>query len=183
MTLLPRLPAVGRSVPEHGILVSVEADPGLRDRGERLKRLHQTVEALLNESGTILSSITSQGSPDVSLIQMDRNSAKLAEAVQEYREQSASFLDYLREQARKIEESNRKAAMAEKRSGTQRDQAKIQELSEELTRDLRLERVDKAMKELLDFLSDDEFFAENASTGRRRRLRTLQNAINKALEK
>ena len=53
----------------------------------------------------------------------------------------------------------------------------------ELTRDLRLERVDNAIKELLDFLSDADFFAANASTGRKRRLRALQNAIEGALQK
>jgi hypothetical protein len=48
---------------------------------------------------------------------------------------------------------------------------------------MRLQRVDSAIKELLDFLADADFFAANASTGRRRRLRSLQNAIEKALEK
>jgi len=73
--------------------------------------------------------------------------------------------------------------MSEQGSRTRVGQARIQELSEVLTLTLRLERVDKAIKELLDFLSDSEFFAANASTGRRRRLRTLQNAIDKALQK
>jgi hypothetical protein len=67
--------------------------------------------------------------------------------------------------------------------GLGRDEARIQELSEQLTTDLRLKRIDNARKELLDFLSDAEFFAAYASTGRRRRLRSLQNAIDQARQK
>ena len=73
--------------------------------------------------------------------------------------------------------------MSEKSTRAPRDDARIQKLSEDLTRDLRLQRVDGAIKELLDFLSDAEFFAANASTGRKRKLRALGNAIEKALVK
>jgi hypothetical protein len=73
--------------------------------------------------------------------------------------------------------------MSEKRTRAPRDDARLQKLSDDLTRDLRLERVDNAIKELLDFLSDADFFAANASTGRKRRLRALQNAIEAALQK
>jgi len=94
-------------------------------------------------------------------------------------EQAGIFIEYLR----KLKESNRRSDMAEKRSPPQRSQAQIQELSEQLNTKLHLDRVDNAIKELLDFLADAEFFATNSPTGRRRRLRTLQNAIEKALQK
>jgi hypothetical protein len=62
-------------------------------------------------------------------------------------------------------------------------QAEIEALSEELNTTLRLERADDAIKELLSFLADAGFYAANATTGRERRLRQLQNAIEKALAK
>ena len=94
-------------------------------------------------------------------------------------EQIGTFIEHLRN----VKESNSRSKMAEKRSGPQRSQAQIQELSEQLNTNLRLDRIDKAIKELLDFLADAEFCAANSPTGRRRRLRTLQNAIEKALQK
>jgi hypothetical protein len=107
----------------------------------------------------------------------------LAASLEDYLQQNAALLDYTREQLRKIEEANRRTTMADKRSQTARNDARILEVSEELTTKLRLERVDGAIKELLDFLSDTDFFAANASQGRRRRLKTLSNAIEKALQK
>jgi hypothetical protein len=62
-------------------------------------------------------------------------------------------------------------------------QAEIEALSEELNTTLRLDRADDAVKELLAFLADEDFYAANATTARQRRLRQLQNAIAKALEK
>jgi hypothetical protein len=89
-----------------------------------------------------------------------------------------------REEARKLAEEQAREtepAMTEKRSSPPRDQARIEKLSEELSLNLRLERVDDAIKEVLSFIADTEFFAANASTGRKRRLRSLENAIHKAL--
>lgn len=70
--------------------------------------------------------------------------------------------------------------MTTKRSGSKK-QAEVEAISEELNTTLRLGRADEAIKELLAFVEDGDFFARNASTGRRRRLRSLQNALAKAL--
>ena len=141
------------------------------------------MEALLGQTATALDALTSQPPTETTLRQLDRLRARLEEAVENYMNRNTSLLDSMREQARRIEEESRRAAMSEKRSRPATDQDRIQELSEELTKNLRLERIDAAIKELLDFLSDDEFYAVNAFTGRRRRLRTLQNALEKALAK
>jgi hypothetical protein len=141
------------------------------------------MEALLGQSATAFEALTSQPPTAATVRQLDRLRARLEEAVKNYLNRNTGLLDSMREQARRIEEESRRAAMTEKRSRPARDQTRIQELSEELTTNLRLERIDAAIKELLDFLSDDEFYATNASTGRRRRLRTLQNALEKALAK
>ena len=70
--------------------------------------------------------------------------------------------------------------MATRKPNTDK-QADIESLSQELNTTLRVERVDEAIKELLAFIEDDAFFAANSPVGRRRRLRSLQNAIEKAL--
>jgi len=169
----------GSAYPDGG----VETDPEVRKRKERLKRVLQKLEALLSQTDSTLDAVTA-GTPAAGDIrELDRLRGQLAESVKDYLDQNGDFLDYIREQARKIEDANRKAAMSEQRSRPARDDARLQKLSDDLTRDLRLERVDNAIKELLDFLSDPDFFAANASTGRRRRLRALQNAIEGALKK
>jgi hypothetical protein len=159
----------------------LEIDAEVQKRKERLKRVLQKMEVLLNQTDSTLDALTAPSAADIRTL--DRLRGKLAESAREYLDQNSAFLDYIREQARKIEDTNRKAAMSEQRSRPPRDDARLQKLSDELTRDLRLERVDNAIKELLDFLSDADFFAANASTGRRRRLRALQNAIESALQK
>ncbi len=161
----------------------MEDDPELRERGDRLRELLRKVEALLDETGTALEAVGSQPPTAEDVGEMDRLRDNLSHSVQDYLQQNATFLDHMRGQVRRIEEANRRAAMSEKPSKPSRDEARIQEVSEQLSRDLRLERIDKAIKELLDFLADAEFFAANASTGRKRRLRSLQNAIEKALQK
>jgi hypothetical protein len=161
----------------------LEVDPTFRKRSQSLKRAIQHMEALLGQTGSSLDALGGQAPTAASVRELDRLRAQFDQTAKAYLDQNAAFLDFLREQAHKIEESNRRAAMSEKRSRPARNEARIQQLSDELTRDLRLQRIDAALKELLDFLSDEEFFATNASTGRRRRLRTLQNAIEKALQK
>ena len=99
--------------------------------------------------------------------------------MQDYLEQANAFVEYVV----KLEESNRRPPVTEERPKAPRSQAEIEALSQELATNLRLERVDEAIKELLAFLSDADFFSANATTGRRRRLRALQNAIEKALDK
>jgi hypothetical protein len=148
-----------------------------------LKRVLQSLEALLSQTDSTLDAVTATTPAAEDLRELDRLRSRLAESARDYIDQNAAFLDYLREQARKIEDAKQKATMSEKRTRPARDDARLQKLSDELTRDLRLERIDNAIKELLDFLSDADFFAGNASTGRRRRLRALQNAIESALRK
>lgn len=161
----------------------MQDDSGLRNTKERLERLHRKLEALLGQSVETVETLNAVEPSATSINRLEQLRAEWEEAVRGYLDQNASLLEYVREQARKNEEVKRRTAMSERPSKPARDQARIQELSEELTRDLRLERIDNAMKELLDFLADTEFFAANASTGRRRRLRTLQNAIARALDK
>jgi len=157
--------------------------PDFRKQRDALRRSLREMEGLLGQTATALDALTSQPPTPATVRQLDRLRARLEESVENYLNRSTGLLDSMREQARRIEEERRRAAMAEKRSRPARDQARIQELSEELTTNLRLERIDAAIKELLDFLSDEEFYAANASTGRRRRMRSLQNALEKALAK
>jgi hypothetical protein len=159
----------------------VEDDAELRERAERLRDLLRKVEALLGQTDMALEAIEMPTVENVE--EMDRLRGKFSQSVQDYMEQNNAFLGHMRDEVRKIEEANRKAAMSEKRPKATRDDDRIQKVSEQLSRDLRLERIDAAIKELLDFLADVEFFAANASTGRKRRLRSLQNAIEKALQK
>ena len=161
----------------------MDIDPEVRKRKERLKRVLQKLEALLSQTDSRLDAITGGTPAAGDMRELDRLRGQLTESVKDYLEQNVAFVDYVREQARKIEDANKKAAMSEQRSRPARDDERIQKLSDDLTRDLRLERVDNAIKELLDFLSDADFFAANASTGRKRRLRALQNAIESALQK
>ena len=165
--------------PETGM----EEDPGFRKRRERLRLLLHKIESLLGETDNALDVVASEAPTRSGIGQIDRLRGQLELTVRDYLDQNTAFLEYLREQASKIQEANRKAAMAEKGPRPARNQAGIKELSDQLMTDLRLERVDNAIKELLDFLADGDFFAANASTGRRRRLRSLQNAIEKALQK
>ena len=145
--------------------------------------LHGQVEDLLRQVETTLETASAEEPTTETIGRLDGLQVKLEEAVKDYLDKNGILLDFLREKVREIEEKKHKAAMSEKQTGPKRNEARVQELSEELTRELRLERVDGAIKELLEFLSDAHFFAANASTGRRRRLRSLQNAIEKALQK
>jgi phage shock protein A len=161
----------------------LEEDPGFRRQRERLRRIHRQLEAVLGEADSALDAVAADDSSASSIGRLNRLRANLDKLVQDYLVQHTTFLDYVHEHARKIEETNRRAAMANRGRTPERNQARIEQLSKDLTRDLRLERIDAAMKELLEFLADADFFAAHASTGRRRRLRTLQNAIDKALQK
>ena len=165
------------------MLASVEAEAEVQKRRVGLRRVLQKLQALLNESESAVDAMATGTPSDKRLAELERLREEVAGSAEEYLEQQASFSEYVREQLRMIEEAKAAAAMSEKRTRAPRDDARIQKLSEDLTRDLRLQRVDGAIKELLDFLSDAEFFAANASVGRRRKLRSLQNAIEKALEK
>jgi predicted membrane chloride channel (bestrophin family) len=161
----------------------MEGDAEFREQRESQNLLLEHLLTLLNETNEALNHSVEETPTAARLDELERLRGQLQEAFRSYLDQNAAFIRELRDQADRIEEAKQKAAMAKKEPRAERDQAKIQELSEQLATDLRLERVDNAIKELLDFLSDAEFFTANASTGRRRRLRSLQNAIEKALQK
>jgi len=162
----------------------MDGETGVRKRREDLRRVLRKLEVLLAQSDTLVDELAAAAPTGKDLAALERLRVDVAQSAKEYIDQQAAFSEYVQGQLRMIEEARAAAAMPKKtaKTGT-RDEARIQELSETLTRDLRLQRVDGAIKELLDFLSDAEFFAANASTGRKRKLRTLQNAIEKALEK
>ncbi|HEX5368090.1 MAG TPA: hypothetical protein VFY10_01605 [Dehalococcoidia bacterium] len=161
----------------------MEDDFGFQSRRERLRRALRKIDALLVETNSALDVIASDALRGTKARHLDDLRGQLESELNDYFDESSAFLEYARERQHKIEEAKEKAAMAEKRKRPARDQERIQEVSDQLTRDLRLGRVDEAIKELLSFLSDTDFLAASASTGRRRRLRTLQNAIDKALQK
>jgi len=157
----------------------LETDPVVRRYRDSEARFHERLAAIRAEIDSLLGAVPSEeGAAQLSGIKRE-----LEGLFRDNLEQTSGVIGHLR----KLEESKRRSEMAEKRSSPQRNrersQAQVQELSEQLNTKLRLDRVDAAMKELLDFLADAEFFAANASTGRRRRLRALQNTIEKSLEK
>ena len=144
------------------------------------KQFRQALAELRARFAGTLESVESQPPTVAEVASLAGLGADLGRLADAYLDQLNTFADRKR---RIEEEASVKRVMAEKRSTSPRDEVQIQKLSQELTTGLRLERVDAAIKELLDFLDDTDFFTENASTGRRRRLRTLQNAIEKALQK
>jgi hypothetical protein len=157
----------------------VETDQIFQEHQREQELFRQRLEEIRARTDAILQRADSQAPAAADIAQLDGLRGELERLFLGNLKQFTTFI----ENVRKIEEANRRAVMVEKRSSPRQSQAKIQELSEELTRELRLDRVDSAIKELLDFLADTDFFAAHASTGRRRRLRTLQNALAKALEK
>ena len=144
---------------------------------ERLAELSRQTEAVLAglEEGSLATSEISR---------LDSLLAERRKLFEEYQEQSGSLVQNLRrleQEQRRAEQANREAKMAEKRAKTPRSEEDIARLSEELTTKLRTDRIDDAIKELLAFLEDAEFYAANATTARKRRLRTLQKALETAL--
>jgi hypothetical protein len=166
-----------------GMLAEMDADAEVRRRREGLSRVLRKLQALLDESEREFDALTSGEPSEKRLAELERLRVDVAGSAKEYLDEQEAYSEYVREQLRKIEEARAAATMPEKSSKAPRDEARIQQMSEDLMRDLRLQRVDAAIKELMDFLSDAEFFAANASTGRKRKLRALGNAIEKALEK
>ena len=157
----------------------MEADQVFRRYRDRQGRFHDRLEEIRARTNSILEGLEHQMPSEANAAQLESLRHELERLFRDNLEQIGTFIEHLRN----VKESNRRSKMAEKRSGPQRSQAQIQELSQELNTNLRLDRIDKAIKELLDFLADAEFSAANSPTGRRRRLRTLQNAIEKALQK
>ena len=156
----------------------MEPDPVVRHYRDSEARFHKRLAVIRAQIDSLLEAVPSEAGA----AQLTSLRRELEGLYRDNLEQTGGVIGHLR----KLEESKRRSEMAEKRSSPQRSrersQAQVQELSEQLNTKLRLDRVDAAIKELLDFLADSEFFAANASTGRRRRLRALQNTIGKALE-
>jgi hypothetical protein len=156
----------------------LESDPALRQFKQRQERFHQRLNEIRQESDAVLAALEERPPTVTDAAHLERLRDKREKLFTDYLEQTASFSQYLRQ----VQATNRRTKMVEKRSAPpRRSQAKIEELSQELTTKLRLERVDEAIKELLDFLADPDFFPPNATSGRKRKLRTLQNAIDQAL--
>src|SRR5262245_49864323 len=95
------------------------------------------------------------------------------------KQRAQALLRDLQTQREERQAEDRKKTAQERRMtsrGPDADKQKqIETISSELNTSLRLSRVDGAIKELLAFLEDDEFYAANATTARKRRLRSLQN--------
>jgi hypothetical protein len=157
----------------------MEADKVFRQYRDRQGRFHARIEEIRARTNSILEGLEHQMPSEAIAAQLDGLRRELERLFRDNLEQAGTFIEHLRN----VKESNRRSQVAEKRSAPQQSQSQIKELSEELNTNLRLDRIDKATKELLDFLADAEFFAANSPTGRRRRLRTLQNAIEKSLQK
>ena len=156
----------------------MESDPALRQFKQRQERFHQRLDEIRQETDAILESLEQRPPTVTDAAHLERLRDKREKLFADHLEKTTAFSQYLRQ----VQETNRRSKMVEKRTTPpRRSQAKIEALSEELTTKLRLERVDDAIKELLDFLADPDFFPPNATTGRKRKLRTLQNAIDKAL--
>jgi hypothetical protein len=161
------------------MLGEMESDEVFREYRERQRRLQERMEEVRVQTDAILEAMAQEVPAVASATALDALRREGERLAQEYMARTGSFIEYLRE----LEKARREAEVAEKPSRPPRSQANIEQLSKELSTNLRLERVDDAIKELLDFLADAEFFAANASTGRKRRLRSLQNALEKALAK
>jgi hypothetical protein len=155
----------------------MESGRTLRRYKERLARIDERLTEIRSKTEALLESLE-LGLPtaaDVARLKSLRSARQ--RLFQEYLEGTDAFIQYVIE----LEESNRRSAMTTERPRSSRSQAKIEELSQELTANLRLQRVDEAIKELLSFLADTDFFGQNATTARRRRLRTLQRALEQTL--
>jgi hypothetical protein len=158
----------------------MEPDGVIQQFKEHRDRIHTRLEELRRQTDALLEELTQRSPTAADAAELERIRGRPKELLQDYFVETSALIEHV---ARVIE-SNRRSEMAEKSerpARPARNQAQIQKLSEELTTQLRMERVDGAIKELLDFLADSEFFAANATTGRRRRLRSLQNGIEKAL--
>jgi len=159
----------------------MESDPDFRRYRERHKRFSKRVEEMRVQTDSILEGLEQGGPSTANAARLDGLRRERARLFQDYLDQAGTFIEYLR----RLEETKRRSDMAEKRtrSRSPRNEAQIQELSQELATKLRLARIDDAIKELLEFLADGDFFTANVTTGRRRRLRTLQSSLEKALAK
>jgi hypothetical protein len=155
----------------------MNADPELRRYKSRRDRLYRRLTANGSQIDALLASLQENLPTSSDAVRLEALGKERATLLQDYLEQAATITEYIV----RLQDENRRSKMTTQRTKAPRSQAKIEELSQELTTNLRLERVDDAIKALLDFLADSEFFTANATTGRRRKLRTLQNALAKAL--
>src|SRR5688572_26949559 len=94
----------GSAYPDGG----VKTDPEVRKRKERLKRVLKKLEALLSQTDSTLDAVTAGTPTGGDIRELDLLRGQLAESVKDYLDQNGAFLDYIREEARKIEDANRK---------------------------------------------------------------------------
>ena len=159
-------------------------DSAFREYIDAQRRFHERLNELRLQTESVLASLEEGNASTADVALLDGLVSERRRLFEEYQAQAGILVQQVRkleQDARKAEQESKKSKMPEKRTQTPRSQADIAKLSEELTTKLRTDRIDEAMKELMAFLADDEFYAANATTGRKRRLRTLQNAIEKAL--
>jgi hypothetical protein len=155
----------------------MDEDPTLRRYRAQRDRLYRRLTDNRTQTNALLEALQQRMPAPADAARLDGLEREHASLLQDYLKQTTTVTEYILQ----LEEQNRRPKMTTKRPKAPRSQAKIEELSQELTTNLRLERVDDAIKELLNFLSDTGFFAANATTGRKRKLRTLQNALTEAL--
>jgi hypothetical protein len=157
----------------------MESDKAFRQFKQRRERIFKRLEEGRRQTDAFLEELEHRTPTAADAARFERLRGQPRELLQDYTDVAGAFLEYIAG----IIESNRRSEMTEQSARTPRNQAQIQQLSEDLTTKMRLERVDEAIKELLAFLVDTDFFAVNATTGRRRRLRALQNTIENALDR
>ena len=178
-------PIPGADRPALGICwTSMQMESAFREYLEAQRRFHERLVELDRQTEPALASFAQGAASSAEIALLDGLVSERRKLFEEYQAKADALVEFLRrveQESRKSEQESRKK-MAEKRARTPRSRADIEKLSEELTSKLRTDRIDDAIKELLAFLSDAEFFAANATTGRRRRLRSLQNAIQGALD-
>jgi hypothetical protein len=153
----------------------------LRQFKQREERFYGRLSQLRRETNRVLAALARRVPEEADIARLQELAAERAKLFEEYSAQAGAFVEHVVNVEKSI--IRRPAMPEQRRPRPSRSQAKIEELSEELTTKLRLERIDDAVKEVLAFIEDRDFFAANATTARRRRLRSLQTAIEAALVK
>src|SRR5688572_9880567 len=128
----------------------MESDQVFRRFKERQARFYEQLERLRRQSDSIIDSLQSRGPSAVPAQQLVGLSGEQERLLQEYAGHVSTFAEHLI----KVQESEREAEVTQKRPAAPSNQAQIDKLSAQLTTELRLERVDDAIKELLAFLAD-----------------------------
>ena len=162
----------------------METNPAFSQYLESQRRFQARLNELGRQTEELLEGVAGGTATAADVATLDALVSERRKLFEEYQSQAGTLVEYLRkleQETRKAEQENRKTKMAEKRAKAPASQADIEKLSEELSTKLRTDRIDNAMKEILAFLGDADFFAANATVGRKRRLRQVQKAIEGAL--